>query len=246
MKTLKITIIIILSWTMIFNSGVFAQKKKNPVRVLLITGGHGFDRELFDAFKNSLPGVTIDERMHPNALFMLRPENRDLYDVVLFYDMPEAIGEQEKKDFTDYLKTGKGTVFLHHAFSAYQDWPEYQTIMGGRYHRKPWTDDKGIAQPASSYKHDVHFKVKVADRKHPIVKGIKDFEILDETYFRTSVNPGVHVLLTTDEPTASPSVAWTNHYGKSKITTILLGHDNHAWTNPSFMKLVTQAIMWVK
>jgi len=244
--TIKITTIAILAMMMLFNAGVVAQKKKTPVRVLLVTGGHGFAREPFEALMKSLPNITVTEVKHPNALAMFRPENRASYDVVLFYDMPEAISEQEKTDFMDCLKAGKGMVIMHHAYCSYQGWPEYKTIIGGRYHQKPWTDSKGVEHPASTYKHDVRFRVKVADKKHPVTKGIKDFDIIDETYGNGSVNPGVHVLLATDEPTSTPSIAWTNRYGKSNIVTILLGHDNHAWTNPSFVKLLTQAIMWVK
>jgi len=247
MKTsLKITTVVIFSMMILFNFGAFAQKKNNPVRVLLVTGGHDFDKEPFYAFVNSLPGIVITEAKHPDALAMFRPENRASYDVVLFYDMPNKISEQEKKDFIDCLKAGKGMVVWHHAYCSYQDWAEYQIIIGGRYHERPWTDSKGVEQPASTYRHDVQFRVKVVDSKHPVTKGIKDFDILDETYGRGIVNPGVHVLLATDEPTSTPSVVWTNQYGKSKIVTILLGHDNHAWTNPNFAKLLTQAIFWVK
>jgi len=242
---LKITVIAILS-VILFNAGAFGQKKKDPVRVLLITGGHDFDKVPFYALMESLPGCTISEVTHPNALAMFRPENRTSYDVILFYDMPNTINEQEKKDFIDCLKAGKGIVVWHHAYCSYQGWPEYQTIIGGRYHEEAWMDSNGIVQPASTYKHDMKFRVKVADKNHPVTKGIKDFDIIDETYGRGSVNPGVHVLLTTDDPTSTSSVAWTNRYGQSKIVTILLGHDNHAWTNPSFKKLLTQAIMWAK
>jgi len=54
------------------------------------------------------------------------------------------------------------------------------------------------------------------------------------------------VLLATDDPSASRSLAWTNSYGKAKVVTILLEHDNQAWTNPDFVKLLTQAVFWVK
>ena len=243
---MKIACIAVLSLITFVNVNVVAQKKNEPVRVLLVTGGHGFDKEPFYKFVNSLSGISVTEVKHPGALAMFRPENRASYDVVLFYDMPNIISEQEKKDFTDCLKAGKGIVVWHHAYCSYQDWSEYQTIIGGRYHEEPWTDGNGAAQPASTYKHDVQFRVKVADRKHPVTKGVKDFDILDETYGRGVVNSGVHVLLATDEPTSTPSIAWTNQYGKAKVVTILLGHDNHAWTNPNFVKLLTQAIMWVK
>ena len=242
----KISSILILSLCMLFNVEVFGQKTPPPLRVILFTGGHSFDRPAFDVFKNSLPGITVTEVTHPNALVMFRPENRSLYDVILLYDMPAAINEQEKKDFIDCLKAGKGLVVWHHAFGGYKDWPEYQNIMGGRYQFGTWTDSQGVKQPASVYLHDVKFRVKVADKKHPVTKGINDFDVLDETYGVCAINPGVHVLLTTDEKTSVPSVAWTNRYGKSKVVTILLGHDDHSWSNPEAKKLLIQAIHWVK
>ena len=242
---LKITGIIIISFMMNFNTEVYAQNKKAPVRVLVFTGGHGFDPE-FEAFKQSLSGCIVTEVAHPNALKMFRPENRASFDVVLFYDLCKTISEQEKKDFLDCVNKGKGLVVLHHAYVSYTEWPEYQKIIGGIWKYQPWTDHNGVSYPASSYIHNVQFRVKIANRKHPVTKGIEDFDIIDETYKDGCVNPDVHVLLTTDEPTSTPSVAWTNRYGKSKVVTILLGHDQQAWNNPSFQKLVTQAIMWVK
>ena len=244
MKTfIKITGIIFLSILTVSCS--FHGKKAEPVRVLLITGGHDFDKDPFYAFMKSLQGIVVSEVKHPDALAMFRPENRASYDLVMLYDMPEFIDEKGKNDFSDCLKEGKGLVVLHHAYCSYQGWPEYQKIVGGRYQREEWNDDKGVSHPASTYKHDVEFRVKVADTKHPITAGIKDFDILDETYANGCVNPEVHLLLTTDEPSSTPAIAWTNSYGKSKIVTILLGHDNHAWTNQNFVKLLTQAILWV-
>ena len=233
-------------FVMFSNISVIAQKNKEPVRVLLITGGHDFEKEPFYEFINSLSGISVKEAKHPDALKMFRPENRALYDVVLFYDMPKTISEEEKNDFIDCLKAGKGIVVWHHAYCSYQDWDEYQTIIGGRYHEEPWIDTNGIKQPASSYKYNVQIRAKVADKKHPVTKGIKDFDIIDEAYGNGSVNPNVHVLLTTDNPYSTPSIAWTNQYGKSKVVTILLGHDKQAWTNSNFAKLLRQSIMWAK
>jgi len=245
MKTLiKITGIILLSiMTICCNS---TREKADPVRVLLITGGHDFDEEPFYALMNSLQGITVSEVKHPDALAMFRPENRSSYDVVLLYDMPNRINEQEKTDFIDCLNEGKGLIVWHHAYCAYQDWPEYKTIIGGRYFHRPWTDDNGDSQPPSRYRHDVELRINVADTEHPITKDLQDFDIIDEAYLGGAVNQGVHVLLTTDNPLSTPAVAWTNSYGKSKVVTILLGHDDLAWTNPDFVKLLTQAILWAK
>jgi type 1 glutamine amidotransferase len=248
--TLKITALVTATLTLLLSTAAPAQgeKEKPPVRALFVTGGHGFNQEQFHAMLKTMPDITFTEVKHPDAPAMLRPENRASYDVILLYDMPKTIGEQDKKDFMDCLKSGKGKglVVWHHAYCSYQEWDEYANIIGGRYHEKPWTDGNGVRQPASAFKYNVNFRLKVADPKHPVTKGIKDFDIIDEAYRGGSVHPGVHVLLTTDEPASTPSVAWTNRYGKSKVVTILLGHDNTAWSNPNFKKLLTQAILWVK
>ena len=45
-----------------------------------------------------------------------------------------------------------------------------------------WVTTRGTEKPASTYKHDVDFKVHVEDPNHPVTHGIKDFAIHDETY----------------------------------------------------------------
>ena len=243
LKTVFITLFSLMIPT---NAGISDKMEniKEPVRVLLVTGGHDFDREPFYKFMGSLPGIVFTEVSHPDAMVMFRPENRASFDVALFYDMPRTIGEQEKNDFVDCLNEGKGIVVWHHAYCSYQNWAEYQNIIGGRYHERPWTDSTGVRRPASTFKYDVKMRVKVADPNHPITAGISDFDIIDEAYANGVVNPDVHVLLTTDEPLSTPSIAWTNRYGNSKIVTILLGHDNKAWSNPDFAKFFVQAIVW--
>jgi type 1 glutamine amidotransferase len=142
------------------------------------------------------------------------------------------------------LNGGKGLVVLHHALANYQEWDEFEKIAGGRYHTQPYTRD-GKQHPASTYRHGVDISVHVADPDHPVTAGLEDFTIHDEVYGGFSVQPTVHALLTTDHPESSETLAWTNEYGKSRIVTIQLGHDAHAYENPNYRKLVQQAIRWV-
>jgi type 1 glutamine amidotransferase len=90
----------------------------------------------------------------------------------------------------------------------------------------------------------VDMKVQIADRNHPITKGLGDFTINDETYKLLWHAPDNHVLLTTDETTSDKDLAWTREYGRGKVCTIALGHDGLAYGNPNFKKLVAQAIQW--
>jgi type 1 glutamine amidotransferase len=141
--------------------------------------------------------------------------------------MPKTITEAEKVSYHKLLKLGKGLLFLHHSLCSYQDWNEYKTIVGGKYH-----EEKNTPQ-SSTYQQDVSFTVKIADPKHPVTKGIKDFEILDEVYGNTEVLPEVIPLLTTNNSQSSPVIGWTHKKEKSRIVYIALGHDRNAYFNNS-------------
>ncbi|MGQ9619427.1 MAG: ThuA domain-containing protein, partial [Bacteroidales bacterium] len=145
--------------------------------------------------------------------------------------------------FTDCIRSGKPVVALHHSICAFDDWEEYWRIIGGKYFHKPTVLD-GKEYPACSYIHDIRFNVKVA-AKHPVTRGISDFEIFDETYKGYWVSSNVKVLLTTDEPSSTPVIGWSKTYGKAKIVVLQSGHDKPTFQNPNFRQLLKQAIIWV-
>jgi hypothetical protein len=58
------------------------------------------------------------------------------------------------------------------------------------------------------------------------------------------VLPDSHVLLKTDHPTSTPALAWTRTQAKSRIVTIQMGHDAHAFNDANYRRLLTQAIAW--
>lgn len=213
-------------------------------KVLVITGGHDFDEDNFFGMIDKFASISYTHVQHPNAHSMLKPDRIKEYDVVLLYDMPPEISEEAQKDFINMLKKGKGLIVLHHAFCSYDFWPEYTKIIGGRYHHYPWKKDN-IEQPLSVYKHNVTFDIEVEDKLHPITRGVENFTITDETYGFTEILPTVYPLLSTKEPSSAPLVCWINIYKKSRVVTLTLGHDNLAWENKSFQKVLLQAIHWV-
>lgn len=214
------------------------------IRVLLITGGHAYETNEFNRLFAENSAITVQAAAHPKAHALLQAEAAKSYDVIVLYDMWAKITPEAKADFVARLKEGKGLVVLHHALGSYQDWPEYRRIVGGKYLMQKEIVD-GEEQPASTYKHDVVFQVKVAPTPHPITRGVKDFEIHDETYGGLSVNKDVTPLLTTDERTSGRIIGWAKTYEETRVATIQLGHDHLAWDNPNFRKLLAQAIMWV-
>ncbi len=215
------------------------------IRVLVVTGGHGFEAKPFYAMFDSIPDVTTHEASYPNVADALEPELADNFDVIVFYDMwAQGITPQQQTAFAALLKRGIGVVALHHTLAAHQNWPEYQQIIGGKYHLiDQVVGDKKVAK--SSYAHGQDIKVHIANADHPITKGLKDFEIHDETYKDYSTDPEATVLLTTDHPTSDRELAWTKTYEQSRVVYIELGHDHLAYENPSYRKLVARAIRYV-
>lgn len=222
-----------------FLISISASASAKSTRILIVTGGHDFDRESFFEMFDSFQNISYTELKHPEANLQLGKIDLKSFDAVVFYDMPKTISEAEKESYSKLLKSGKGLVFLHHSQCSYQQWGEYKTIVGGKYHEEKNT------QQTSSYQHDATFKVKISDLKHPVTKGIKDFEILDEVYGNTEVLPGVTQLLTTDHPQSSKTIGWTHRKENSLIVYIQPGHDKNSWFNPNYQKLVKQAIVFV-
>ena len=217
----------------------------NPIRILVITGGHSYKVEQFNQMLASLgENITCQIAELPAAYEMFLPENRSKYDVLVFYHMWQEITDEQAEVFADCIRQGKPLVALHHSICAYDDWPEYFNIIGGKYFHKP-TMVNGKEYPACSYIHDLHFNVKIADPRNPVTKGVKDFEIFDETYKGYYIEEGVTPLLTTDEPSSNRVIGWTKKYGNARVVTLQSGHDVPTFENPDFRKLLLQSVEWV-
>jgi type 1 glutamine amidotransferase len=221
---------------LIFISISVSAKKLN---ILVVTGGHGFDEKPFFEMFNSFDNISYISLLQPEANTQLGTIDPKTFDAVVFYDMPKIISEAEKNNYYKLLKLGKGMVFLHHSQCSYQDWEGYKTIVGGKYH-----EEKNSPQ-TSTYQHDVKFTVKISDSKHPVTRGLKDFEILDEVYGNTEVLPSVTPLLTTDHQLSSKTIGWTHEIEKSRIVYIQPGHDKNAYENVQYRRLLKQAIQFV-
>jgi len=215
------------------------------IRVLVVTGNHSYATQEFNDMMSSLgSNITFQVWELPRAYEMFALQNRSKYDVILFYHMYQEIDSDQKKNLVECIGEGKPVVALHHSICAFDNWPEYYKIIGGKYfHVQTKLEDKDY--PAGTYIHGLKFIVKIADTNHPVTKGVKDFEIFDETYKGYYVEEGVKPLLTTSEPSSTPVIGWTKKYGKARIVTLQSGHDVPTYENPSFRKILKQAIEWV-
>jgi type 1 glutamine amidotransferase len=151
---------------------------------------------------------------------------------------------QQEKNFVELIKSGMPLVCLHHNLCSRDDSQIFHQILGGQYVHKPTIID-GKEYAPCTYKHGQHLEVKIADKDHPITRGLSDFTIEDEAYHGFWVSPSVHVLLTVDHPLCNHDVCWTTQFGKARVFYMMFGHDHTAWQNPMYPQLLTRGIRWV-
>lgn len=224
---------------------MFAHSVNAQSKILIITGGKSFESESFYQIFNSFNGVEYDTASKPSAFTIFSSEKINEYNTIVFYDTYQPISEDEKKSFLSLFEKGIGVVFLHHAIVSHQEWDEYEKIIGGRYHHKPYMDN-GKKYGPSTYKHDQDFLIKIINEDHPITKDMNDFKITDEAYLNYKFHDYVTPLLTSDNCENGKYLGWTNTYKNSRIVYLQLGHDHQAYENSDFRLLVRNAIEWVK
>jgi hypothetical protein len=213
------------------------------ISIAVVTGGHGFEEKPFLTLFQGYDDIEY-KHLPGNQDGAVFEDTSDFpYQVIVLYNMGQNITEKRQKNFIELLNRGVGLVALHHCIGGWQDWPEYKMIIGGKFFTKPG-EINGIKYPVSPWKDDVDYKIHIADAAHPITQGLADFAIKDETYKGFWVDPQVHVLLTTDEPTCGKTIGWTKTYGKANVCYLMNGHGPSAFASKEYRTLVVRAIRW--
>lgn len=211
----------------------------DPLSVAIITGGHSYDVVNFHKFFRELPGIDAYIQ-HIDDFATSSEAVRDGYDVLLFYimmmegpanDLPGFRGKPLRA-LERLGQTEQGIVIMHHGLLAYPQW-------------QPWNDLVGIQDRSlHGYSHDEKLTLRVADPTHPITEGLHDWTLIDETYNMADAGADSRVLLTVEHAESMSTVAWTRHYGQSRVFCLQLGHDNQAWANIGFRSVLQRGISW--
>lgn len=234
---------VVLLLVCLHSGGSWAEPNEKPVRVALITGGHGFEEKPFLAVFSGMKGMDVKHiALTPQNGFISKDDAKR-FDAAVLYNMSSKITEAQRESLWAWLDAGKGLVFLHHAIADYPEWPEFEQILGAKYFLKA-QDWHGEARAQSEYTHDVDFPVHIEDPAHPITQGLTDFTIHDEVYRKWALLPDNHLLLTTTNELSDKALAWTRLCRKTNVVFIQLGHGPEAYANPSFSKLVERATLW--
>ena len=218
-----------------------AAAEVKPIKVVILVGGHGYDTKNFPKAWTA-PDIQCEVwKGKPYTVF--DDISKFKYDVIMTFNLSSGITDKQKANLLKLLGRGVGLVAWHHSLANCQNWAEYERIAGCRFWMRPGEKDgKKIGRSGTGHG---RLKMHIADANHPITKGMKDFEIQDETYNKQTFARGIRVLVTTEHPKSDKAIAWVHRYGAARVFGYQGGHDAKAWTNPAHLQLLTNGIRWV-
>lgn len=213
------------------------------LRVLLITGGHGYDRPAYHRVFAANPEIVVTHLEHTkDTADAWDRADLEACDVIVLYDMPRTITEAQKARFRSVFARGTGLVVTHHALCSYPDWPEYEALIGGRWSDPKLARDTKVKMPG--YEHDVDIAVQVMAPGHPITAGVRDFTLNDEVYWNFRTTADITPLLRTTHPASDNPLAWVRTTGRSRVAYLQLGHGPKAYSDANYRRLLANAIRW--
>ena len=151
------------------------------------------------------------------------------FDIIIQYTTGMQLTKEQEKGLCDFIQNGGGYVGIHSASDSFKKADRYWEMLGGRF------AGHGGGK----------FTVYIYDRDHPITKGMRDFEIQDETYSHNyHRNAQMRSLTRMNRGKERQSMSWVSSYAKGRVFYTGNGHGREAWTNPHFQRLVVRAAYW--
>jgi len=224
-------------------SGAPAQAGK--IRVLVVTGGHKYDKKVFPRIFTGHDDMQVTFHEHKKG----RPHLFDdvsawAHDVMVLYNFKQRLSTAQRANFIKLLERGVGLVVMHHAIAAYSEWREYPKIIGATYVLRKGVVRDGVKYERPVWKHGVKMKLHIEDPTHPITAGLADYEIVDETYKKWTYHKGNHLLISTDCPLNNRQIAWTRTYAKARVFFHQIGHGPGIFKDKTYRTLIARGIRW--
>jgi type 1 glutamine amidotransferase len=203
----------------------------------------GYESGLYDTFIRTDSNIASKAPKRTTGEPASGGPSLQMADAVFFLghrDVP--IDEDQKKDLLSFVRDdGKGFVGAHVALTAFEGWPEFGELLGGRYDGHPWGQAAGtIINEGGDFPATKHFPATFAfndefyQAKNFSRNGARVLLRLDVS--KMPANPDSH---TQDMP-----LAWAKNYGKGRVFYSALGHDASVWDNRDVAQMYFEAIKW--
>jgi len=217
--------------------------EEGKIRVLIITGDdiapfHDW-RENSEALREVLvDSGKFEVRVCEDPFILESKTALGRYHVIVFmlYNRhTPTMSELGRKNLLEFVRSGKGFCVHHLASASYKDWPEFRKLCG-RY----WVMGKSGHGPRSV------FTCKIANKNHPITRGMKDFKTFDELYAKLQGDEPIEVLVEADSDWSKRTepLVFVRTFGKGRVVHNALGHDRKAINNAGCKRLIVRGVEW--
>ena len=236
--------ILIAASFLILGFSSIAHSGENLIKVLIFSGSGNHEwkkttpllNRIFDEAK--LFSTSITDKPDTLTLAQLKKYDLVVSNANTWPDNNFRLNPGWETDFARYVTEGGGALFFHAGSSSYYGWDDYRQISIGRWGK------------ATSHNAPVVAKLYGFDQKHPITKGLKGFQIMDEIWEHTELYNGATPLgsLTATNakdghPIDEPAV-FVTRTGKGRSFYTILGHDERALVNTGLQTLLLRAAQW--
>ena len=149
-----------------------------------------------------------------------------------------ALSDEARSAIAGRVAAGAGLLGLHTASICFDDWSEWQAVLGGS-----WEWGKSYHPPLGPVK--AHL-----DRQHFLAHGLDDFTLTDEAYSQQRLAPDIEVfgwaeaVGDSSAMTGRQPACWTHHYGRGRVVYDSLGHDASSLRQPIHRRLVQRSALW--
>ena len=248
---------------------VIAADTGKPIKALLITGGccHDYEHQK-DILKKGIEergniqvdiiwankGDANDGSTKPALPIYGNPDYAKGYDVGIHDEC--SAGIDDPKIVEGVLKPHKDGipgVNLHCAMHCYRIGKPNDPITDPAAQHAFWFNYLGIQ--SSGHGAQAPITITHTDKESPITKGLADWTTInEELYNNVKVLDNCHPLATGKqvakdkktgaEKTSEYVVTWTSQYGKTRVFSTTIGHNNETVADPRYLDLVTRGLVW--
>lgn len=212
-------------------------------RALITWGGwEGHEPELVAGiFESILTEAGHSVEVFDNLAVFDEPDMLKSLDLIIPIWTMSELSKERAENVSEAVARGTGLAGCHGGMcDAFRNNVLWQFMTGANW----------VAHPGGD---GVPYKVNIANKGHPLVAGISDFDVSSEQYY-LHVDPANEVLATTRFPTKpwyhTPNgpvdmpVAWTRIWGEGRVYYNALGHKANIIEKGPALEMIRRGTLW--
>jgi len=233
------TLLAVLSFS---TAATFAADAPKPLKCLLVTGGCCHDyakqKDILKAGLEKRLNIVVDQLHTDDKSTKARFAEYEKADWAAGYDIvihDECSADVKEIPYVENIlnahKNGVAAVNLHCAMHCY------------RTGTRMWFEYLGLQ--SSGHGAQLPIEITFSNTDHPITKGMTNWvTIREELYNNIKVWPDAVPLAKGKQGEQEVVIAWTHQYGKGRVFSTTLGHNNETVSDDRYLDLVARGVLW--